>query len=163
MADPFTLMAVHAHPDDEASSGGILALYADQGVRVIVVTCTNGEFGDAPGRIKPGEEGHDPQAVAQIRLAELRQSVKILGVTDLETLGYHDSGMPDWEYKDSPEAFWNVPLEEVAARIGELIEKYRPQVLVTYDDEGAYQHPDHVHASRAGQAAAAATGIPAKV
>jgi LmbE family N-acetylglucosaminyl deacetylase len=163
MAEPLTLMAVHAHPDDEASSGGILALYADQGIRIIVVTCTNGEFGDAPGRIKPGEEGHDPQAVAQIRLSELRQSVKILGVTDLETLGYHDSGMPDWEYKDSPEAFWNVPLEEVAGRIGELIEKYRPQVLVTYDDEGAYQHPDHVHASRAGQAAATATGIPAKV
>jgi LmbE family N-acetylglucosaminyl deacetylase len=156
-------MAVHAHPDDEASSGGILALYADQGVRIIVVTCTNGEFGDAPGRVKPGEEGHDPQAVAQIRLSELRQSVNILGVTDLETLGYHDSGMPDWEYKDSPEAFWNVPLEEVAGRIGDLIEKYRPQVLVTYDDEGAYQHPDHVHASRAGQAAAVATGIPAKV
>lgn len=163
MAEPLTLMAVHAHPDDEASSGGILALYADQGVRVIVVTCTNGEFGDAPGRIKPGQDGHDPQAVAQIRLAELRQSVEILGVTDLETLGYHDSGMAEWEYKDSPGAFWNVPLEEVAGRIGDLIEKYRPQVLVTYDDEGAYQHPDHVHASRAGQAAATATGIPAKV
>jgi LmbE family N-acetylglucosaminyl deacetylase len=163
MADPLTLMAVHAHPDDEASSGGILALYADQGVRIIVVTCTNGEFGDAPGGVKPGEEGHDPQAVAQIRLAELRQSVKILGVTDLETLGYHDSGMAEWAYKDSPEAFWNVPLEEVAGRIGDLIKKYRPQVLVTYDDEGVYQHPDHVHASRAGQAAAVATGIPAKV
>jgi LmbE family N-acetylglucosaminyl deacetylase len=160
---PLTLMAVHAHPDDEASSGGILALYADQGVRTIVVTCTNGEFGDAPGRIKPGEEGHDPKAVAQIRLAELRQSAQVLGVSDLETLGYHDSGMPDWEYKDSPEAFWNQPLDEVAGRIGKLMEKYRPHVLVTYDDEGAYQHPDHVYASRAAQAAAKATGIPAKV
>ena len=62
-----------------------------------------------------------------------------------------------------PDAFSNVPLETVAGRIGELITKYRPQVLVTYDDAGAYQHPDHVHASRAAQAAAAATGIPAKV
>lgn len=163
LTQPLTLMAVHAHPDDEASSGGILALYADQGIRTIVVTCTNGEFGDAPGRIKPGQAGHDPQAVAQIRLAELRQSVKILGVSDLETLGFHDSGMPDWDYKNSAEAFWNVPLEDVAGRISELIEKYRPQVLMTYDDEGAYQHPDHVHASRAAQAAATATGIPAKV
>ena len=94
--DTLTLMAVHAHPDDEASStGGVLALYSDQGVRTVVVTCTNGEFGDAPGQVKPGEDGHDEQAVAQLRLDELRQSCKILGVTNLELLGYHDSGMPD--------------------------------------------------------------------
>ena len=163
MAEPLTLMAVHAHPDDEASGGGILATYADQGIRVVVVTCTNGEYGDAPGEIKPGQPGHDPEAVARLRLAELEESARILKVTDVETLGYHDSGMPDWEYKDRPEAFSNVPLEEVAGRIGGLIAKYRPQVLVTYDDRGAYQHPDHVHASRAAQAAAAETGIPAKL
>jgi LmbE family N-acetylglucosaminyl deacetylase len=160
---PLTLMAVHAHPDDESSGGGILASYADQGIRTIVVTCTNGEYGDAPGGIKPGQDGHDRQAVAQLRLAELRQAVKILGVSHLETLGYHDSGMAEWEYKADPEAFCNVPLDEVAGRIGGIIEAYRPQVLVSYDDTGAYQHPDHVHASRAAQAAAAATGIPAKV
>ena len=164
MAEKLTLMAVHAHPDDEASStGGVLALYSDQDVRTVVVTCTNGEFGDAPGGVKPGQDGHDEQAVAQLRLAELRQSAKILGVTDLELLGYHDSGMPDWDYKDRPEAFCNVPLADVAARIGGLIETYRPQVVITYDDHGMYQHPDHVHASRAAQAAVAATGIPAKL
>ena len=163
MAEPLTLMAVHAHPDDEASGGGILATYADQGIRTVVVTCTNGEYGDAPGGIKPGQPGHDPEAVARLRLAELEESARILKVSDVETLGYHDSGMPDWEYKDRPDAFSNVPLEEVAARIGGLIAKYRPQVLVTYDDQGAYQHPDHVHASRAAQAAAAETGIPAKL
>jgi LmbE family N-acetylglucosaminyl deacetylase len=163
MAEPLTLMAVHAHPDDEASGGGILAAYADQGIRTIVVTCTNGEFGDAPGGIKPGQEGHDPDQVARLRLAELDKSASILKVTDLETLGYHDSGMEEWAYKDDPQAFWNVPVETVADRIGDLIVKYRPQVLVTYDDQGAYQHPDHVHASRAAQAAAKATGIPAKV
>jgi LmbE family N-acetylglucosaminyl deacetylase len=156
-------MAVHAHPDDEASGGGILASYADQGIRTVVVTCTNGEYGDAPGGIKPGQPGHDPAAVARQRLAELDESARILQVSALETLGYHDSGMAEWEYKDRPDAFSNVPLETVAGRIGELITKYRPQVLVTYDDEGAYQHPDHVHASRAAQAAAKATGIPAKV
>jgi LmbE family N-acetylglucosaminyl deacetylase len=163
MAEPLTLMAVHAHPDDEASGGGILATYSDQGVQTIVVTCTNGEYGDAPGGIKPGQEGHDPEAVARLRLAELEKSASILKLSAVETLGYHDSGMLEWDYKSRPDVFTNVPLEQVAGRIGELITKYRPQVLVTYDDAGAYQHPDHVHASRAAQAAAAATGIPAKV
>jgi LmbE family N-acetylglucosaminyl deacetylase len=164
MADTLTLMAVHAHPDDEASStGGVLALYADQGIRTVVVTCTNGEFGDTLSGVKPGQDGHDEQAVAQIRLAELRESCKHLGVTDLEVLGYHDSGMPDWEYKDRPDAFCNVPVSEVAGRIGGLIERFRPQVVITYDDKGAYQHPDHVHASLCAQAAVEATGIPDKL
>lgn len=163
MADTLTLMAVHAHPDDEASStGGVLAKYSDEGVRTVVVTCTNGEFGDTPGGVKPGEDGHDEQAVAEIRLAELRESCKHLGVTELELLGYHDSGMPDWEYKNRPDAFCNVPESEVAGRIGALIESYRPQVVISYDPEGAYQHPDHVHAARCAAAAAAASGIPAK-
>ena len=163
MAEPFTLMAVHAHPDDEASGGGILAAYADQGIRTVVVTCTNGEFGDAPGGIKPGEDGHHKDEVARLRLAELEKSARILRVSDVEALGYHDSGMPDWDYKNRPDAFCNIPIETVADRIGGLITKYQPQVLVTYDDRGAYQHPDHVHASLAAQAAAKATGIPAKV
>src|ERR1700760_2738853 len=101
MAEPLTLMAVHAHPDDEASGGGILASYSDQGVQTIVVTCTNGEYGDAPGGIKPGQEGHDPEAVARLRLAELDKSASILKVSDVETLGYHDSGMLEWDYKSS--------------------------------------------------------------
>jgi LmbE family N-acetylglucosaminyl deacetylase len=164
MAETLTLMAVHAHPDDEASStGGVLARYADEGVRTILITCTNGEFGDGPGGVKPGMGGHDEAAVAQTRLAELRESAKILGVTELETLGYHDSGMPEWDYKDLPDAFCNVPEAEVAARIGILIERYRPQVVITYDDKGAYQHPDHVHASKAAAMAVTASGIPAKL
>src|ERR1700722_10030198 len=109
MADVLTLMAVHAHPDDERAGGGILATYADQGIRVVVVTCTNGEFGDAPGGIKPGQDGHDEATVAQIRLAELNQATKLLGVTNLELLGYHDSGMPEWDYKNRPDAFCNIP------------------------------------------------------
>jgi LmbE family N-acetylglucosaminyl deacetylase len=164
MAETLTLMAVHAHPDDEASStGGVLALYSDQGVRTIVVTCTNGEFGDAPGQVKPGDDGHDEQEVAQLRLAELRQSAKILGVTHLELLGYHDSGMPDWEYKDRPDAFCNVPLDVVGGRIAGLIAQYQPQVVISYDPDGMYQHPDHVHAARAAAAAVAQAGTPAKL
>jgi len=159
-----TLMAVHAHPDDEASStGGVLARYSDEGIRTIVVTCTNGEFGDGPSGIKPGEDGHDTADVAQTRLAELRESCKHLGVSDLETLGYHDSGMPEWEYRNNPEAFCNVPLNDVVARISALIEQYRPSVVITYDPEGAYQHPDHVHAAKAAIGAFEATGIPAKL
>jgi len=164
MAEDLTLMAVHAHPDDEASStGGVLAAYGDQGIRTVVVTCTNGEFGDAPGGVKPGQDGHDEQMVAQLRLAELREACKILGVTDLEPLGYHDSGMPDWDYKDRPGAFCNIPTAEVAGRIGALIERYQPQVVITYDPTGPYQHPDHVHAAEAAVSAAAGTGIPAKL
>jgi LmbE family N-acetylglucosaminyl deacetylase len=161
---PLTLMAVHAHPDDEASStGGVLAAYSDQGVKTIVVTCTNGEFGDGPAGIKPGEDGHDTADVAQTRLAELREAAKHLGVSELELLGYHDSGMPEWDYRNNPDAFCNVPLENVIDRIGALIEKYRPQVVITYDPDGAYQHPDHVHAARAAIGAVEKTGIPAKL
>jgi LmbE family N-acetylglucosaminyl deacetylase len=167
MTETLTLMAVHAHPDDEASStGGVLAAYSDQGVRTVVVTCTNGEFGDAPGGVKPGQDGHDEAQVAQLRLSELRQSCKILGVTHLELLGYHDSGMPDWDYKNRPDAFCNVPTADVAARIGGLIEQYRPQVVITYDAEGPYQHPDHLHVAEATAAAVSTStadiGIPAK-
>lgn len=163
MAENLTLMAVHAHPDDEASStGGVLARYSAEGVRTVVVTCTNGEFGDSPGGVKPGSDGHDTQEVAQIRLAELREASKHLGVTDLELLGYHDSGMPEWEYKDRPEAFCNVPLPEVSGRVAALIEHYRPQVVIGYDPDSRYRHPDHVHAARAAAEAVAATGIPAK-
>jgi LmbE family N-acetylglucosaminyl deacetylase len=164
MAETLTMMAVHAHPDDEASStGGVLATYADQGIQTVVVTCTNGEFGDAQGGVKPGQDGHDELAVARQRLAELRESCAILGVTDLELLGYHDSGMPDWDYKERPDAFCNIPQAEVAARISGLIERYRPQVLIAYDDQGPYQHPDHLHASLCAQAAFKESGIPAKL
>ena len=110
--DQLRLMAVHAHPDDESSStGGVLARYADEGVRTVVVTCTNGELGDAPGGIKPGDEGHDEAEVARIRLGELKRACETLGVTHLELLGYHDSGMVDWEHKDRPDVFCNVAVD----------------------------------------------------
>jgi LmbE family N-acetylglucosaminyl deacetylase len=164
MVDNLTLMAVHAHPDDESSgTGGVLAKYSAEGIRTVVVTCTNGEFGDAPGKIKPGEPGHDPDQVAKLRLTELHTAIDYLGVTDLEILGYHDSGMSDWDYKDQPNVFGNVPLDVVSARLSDLMEKYRPQVVVTYDDNGGYDHPDHLHASRAAVAAVKATGIPSKL
>jgi LmbE family N-acetylglucosaminyl deacetylase len=164
MAGPFTLMAVHAHPDDESSStGGVLARYAAAGVRTVVVTCTNGELGDGPGGLKPGEEGHDTADVVTTRLAELEEACRILNVTDLELLGYHDSGMVDWQYKDDEQAFCNVPIEQSAGRLVSLFEKYQPDVVVTYDDQGGYDHPDHIQAQRIAVAAYEQSGIPAKL
>ena len=163
MSTPLTLMAVHAHPDDESSStGGILARYADEGVRTVVVTCTNGELGDAPGGIKPGAEGHDEAEVARIRLGELERACETLGVAHLELLGYHDSGMVDWEHKDRPDVFCNVAVDDAAQRLSGLFDRYQPDIVVTYDEHGGYDHPDHVHASRVTMAAVARTGIPRK-
>jgi LmbE family N-acetylglucosaminyl deacetylase len=167
MAKPLTLMAVQAHPDDESSStGGVLARYSGEGVRTVLVTCTNGELGDGPGGVKPGEEGHDEAVVAATRLAELEAACRLLGVASLELLGYHDSGMPDWDFKERGNAFCNVPVAEGASRLAELVERYRPDVVVTHDDHGGYNHPDHVQANRitvAAVAAVARTGIPAKL
>ena len=164
MARPLTLMAVHAHPDDESSStGGVLARYAAAGVRTVVVTCTNGELGDGPGGVKPGEEGHDTAGVAATRLAELEEACRILDVTDLELLGYHDSGMADWEYKDGAEVFCNIAIEESAGRLVTLMEKYQPDVVITYDDQGGYDHPDHIQAHRITVAAVEQRAIPAKL
>jgi LmbE family N-acetylglucosaminyl deacetylase len=156
-------MVVHAHPDDEAiGTGGILARYADAGVETVLVTCTNGELGDAPGGIKPFEPGHDEKEVAELRRQELEESCRALGVAHLERLGYHDSGMMGWPSNDAPHAFWQVPVDEPAARIAALLERYRPQVVVTYDENGFYGHPDHIQAHRATMAAVRATGIPEK-
>jgi LmbE family N-acetylglucosaminyl deacetylase len=163
-SEPLTIMAVHAHPDDEGSTtGGILARYSDEGVRTVLVTCTNGELGDAPGGAKPGEPGHDEAEVVGLRRKELEESCRVLGVEHLELLGYHDSGMMGWPQNEAPNAFWNTPVEEAASRLGELMARYRPQVVVTYDEHGFYGHPDHIQANRITMAAAEATGIPKRV
>lgn len=159
-----TLMAVHAHPDDESSStGGILARYAQEGVRTVLVTCTNGEYGDGPGHVKPGEDGHDPEQVAKTRLAELELACEHLGVDHVELLGYHDSGMPDWTFKHDDHVFWNAPLSEPVGRLAALFEEHRPDVVVTYDNNGIYNHPDHLRAHDITVAAFEQTGIPAKL
>jgi LmbE family N-acetylglucosaminyl deacetylase len=161
---PLTLMAVHAHPDDEAiGTGGVLAHYADEGVRTVLVTCTNGELGDAPGGLKPGDPGHDEQVVVPLRREELEASCKVLGVSDLELLGYHDSGMVGWPQNDAPGSFWHTPVNEAAHRLAELMVRYQPQVVITYDENGFYGHPDHIQANRITQAAIAECGIPDKL
>lgn len=161
---PLTLMAVHAHPDDEATgTGGVLARYAAEGIRTVLVTCTDGGCGDGPGGVKPGEPGHDPAAVAAMRGQELKASCEVLGVSDLETLDYADSGMIGWPGNDAPGSFWQTPVEEGAARLAELMRHYRPDVVVTYDENGFYGHPDHIQAHRITMAALEMTELTPKV
>ncbi|WP_067469780.1 PIG-L family deacetylase [Actinomadura macra] len=164
MEHELTLMAVHAHPDDEVlGTGGLLARCAAEGVRTVLVTCTNGEQGDDAGGVKPGEPGHDAAVVARRRIAELHESAAHLGIDVVELLGYQDSGMVGWDANEAPEAFANVPLEESAGKLAALMERYRPQVVVTYDEDGGYGHPDHVQAHRIAVAAADSTDIPDKL
>ncbi|MFJ3792520.1 PIG-L family deacetylase [Kitasatospora sp. NPDC090091] len=165
MADrPLTLMAVHAHPDDEATgTGGVLARYAAEGIRTVLVTCTDGSCGDGPGGAKPGDPGHDPLAVAAMRRRELEASCEVLKVSHLELLEYADSGMMGWATNDAPGSFWRTPVEEGAARLAELMRRYRPDVVVTYDENGFYGHPDHIQANRITTAALELTGMTPKV
>jgi LmbE family N-acetylglucosaminyl deacetylase len=159
-----TLMAVHAHPDDEATgTGGVLARAADEGIRTVLVTCTDGGCGDGPDGVKPGEPGHDPRAVAAFRRGELEASCAVLGIEHVELLDYADSGMVGWPTNDAPGSFWSTPVEDAAARLAELIERYQPDVVVTYDENGFYGHPDHIQAHRITMAAVATTGTAAKV
>lgn len=147
MADRRTLMIVHAHPDDEVfSTGGIIAKHAARGDRVVVVYGTRGEEG----------EMHDPDLVpeeamprlGEIREGELRRAAEILGITDLHFLGYRDSGMADTEANQNPSNFHNAPLDEAVDRLLAIMRETGPQVLVTYDEEGGYGHPDHIKANR---------------
>jgi LmbE family N-acetylglucosaminyl deacetylase len=158
------LMAVHAHPDDEATgTGGVLARYAAEGIQTVLVTCTDGRCGDGPGGVKPGDPAHHPNEVVALRRAELEASCAILSVSHLELLGYGDSGMMGWPANDAPGAFWTTPVDEAAAKLAKLIERYQPDVIVTYDENGFYGHPDHIQAHRVTMAAVAASGIPAKL
>ena len=159
--DDLCLMVVHAHPDDECiSTGGVLARAAAEGVRTVLVTCTDGGCGDGPGGVKPGDPGHDHDAVAATRATELAESAEILGVTHLAPLGYRDSGMMGWATNDEPGAFWRADLLQAAGPLVDLMRQHRPQVVVTYDANGFYGHPDHIMAHRLAMIATAATGIP---
>jgi LmbE family N-acetylglucosaminyl deacetylase len=159
-----TLMAIHAHPDDEViSTGGVLARYARAGVNTVVVTCTDGSQGFGPGGVLPGEPGHDLDAVAKVRKEELDRSCAALGVAHLEMLGYRDSGMAGWDGNRDPAAFCNQPVDQAAARVAALIERYAPQVVLTYDENGGYGHPDHIQTHRVALAALDRTTGPSKV
>ncbi|MEO7262267.1 MAG: PIG-L family deacetylase [Jatrophihabitantaceae bacterium] len=159
-----TLMAVHAHPDDEATgTGGVLAMAAAEGIRTVLVTCTDGRCGDGPDGVKPGDPGHDPDKVVELRRQELEKSCEVLNISHLELLEYADSGMMDWPQNTAPGSFWSTPVDEAAGRLAKLMRHYQPDVVVTYDENGFYGHPDHIQAHRITMAAVESTGLPAKV
>ncbi|MHB8488372.1 MAG: N-acetyl-1-D-myo-inositol-2-amino-2-deoxy-alpha-D-glucopyranoside deacetylase [Candidatus Dormibacteria bacterium] len=149
MAGPqLRLMAVHAHCDDETiTMGGTLATYADRGVKTCVVCCTDGKLATIVDPDMP-EETTRPR-LAEIREAELREACRILKVDEVEFLRYGDSGMAGTPTNQLPDAFWMVPLDEATGRIVAQIRRFRPHVVVTYDGNGAYGHPDHIQAHRA--------------
>ncbi|MGE3541617.1 MAG: PIG-L family deacetylase [Candidatus Tectimicrobiota bacterium] len=152
-------MAVHAHPDDESSgTGGLLRLAAAHGHTTVLVTCTNGDLGDMKDprlRLDPRTNPADRPRLAAIRLAELQRAAAILRVTHLYTLQYRDSGMEGWETNTEAEAFAQVDVDVVARQLATLIRQHRPDVVVTYDEQGGYGHPDHIMAHRVTMAALA--------
>jgi N-acetyl-1-D-myo-inositol-2-amino-2-deoxy-alpha-D-glucopyranoside deacetylase len=159
MADaPLTLMAVHAHPDDEAiGTGGVLARYAAEGLATVLVTCTDGAVGEI---VDPTVA--TPENLVEVRAEELRTASALLGVTALHCLGYRDSGMMGTPENDDPRCFWRADLNEATGRLVAVIRQHRPQVVVTYDENGFYGHPDHIQTNRVAVAAFHAAGDPAR-
>ena len=157
MPEPLTMMTVHAHPDDESiGTGGVLARYADEGVRTVLVTCTGGEVGEIGDPTLA-----TPDSLAETRERELRAACEILGVDRLELLGYRDSGMAGMADNNHPDPFARADLDVAIGRLVLLVRRHRPHVLVTYDENGFYGHPDHVNANRVAVGAFARAGDPA--
>jgi N-acetyl-1-D-myo-inositol-2-amino-2-deoxy-alpha-D-glucopyranoside deacetylase len=152
MPDRLTLLTVHAHPDDESiSTGGIMARYAAEGVRVVCVTCTGGEHGEI---VVPELDTPDNHArLADIRREELRRALARLGPIEQRFLGYVDSGMMGTPENELPGSFWQADLDEAAERLLVVVREVRPQVIVGYNDFGGYGHPDHIRAALVAKAA----------
>ncbi|WP_407111075.1 N-acetyl-1-D-myo-inositol-2-amino-2-deoxy-alpha-D-glucopyranoside deacetylase [Streptomyces sp. DSM 116494] len=144
------LMLVHAHPDDESiNNGATMARYAAEGAHVTLVTCTLGERGEV---IPPALRHLSGAALGGHRLGELKEAMRALGVTDFRLLGgagrYCDSGMMGLPDNDDPGCFWQAEVDQAAGLLAEVILEVRPQVLVTYDENGGYGHPDHIQTHR---------------
>jgi len=140
-------MAVHAHPDDESiGTGGILAKYAAQEIRTVVVYGTGGEAGEIqnPAFVPPAPG----LTMAEIRALELEKALKVLRVNAVHLLGYRDSGMAGEPTNRHPDAFAVSDMEEATGKVVDLIRRYRPQVIVTYNERGTYGHPDHIMANK---------------
>lgn len=166
------MLLVHAHPDDETiANGATMARYAAEGAHVTLVTCTLGEEGEVlvPELAHLASDRED--GLGKHRIGELKAAMAELGVADHRFLGgpgrYRDTGMA---YDDQgravpppsirPGTFWLADLREAADELVEVIREIRPQVLVTYDEQGAYGHPDHVQAHRVATYGAALAAAP---
>ncbi len=150
---PRRLLLVHAHPDDESiATGGIMAKYAAEGAHVTLVTCTRGEMGEIiPADLDHLSAGRGDR-LGEYRIGELAVACSALGVTDHRFLGapgrWRDSGMMGTPANDAPDSFWRANVGEAAAELTAVIREVRPHVIVTYDDNGFYGHPDHIQAHR---------------
>ncbi len=158
---PLRLLAVHAHPDDESSKGAAtMAMYAAAGVDVMVATCTDGSRGDIQN---PAVEGaaHPKRDMAGARRLEMEQAAKILGITQ-RWLGFTDSGLPEGDpLPPLPAGSFAVqPLHRAAAPLVRLVRSFKPHVIISYDENGGYPHPDHIMAHRVAVEAFAAAGDP---
>ncbi len=144
MDAPLCLLSIHAHPDDEASKGAsTVAKYHAEGVRTVLVCCTGGEEGDIlnPAMDKPEVRDN----LGEVRMQELAAAADAIGYDEVHMLGYRDSGMADSEANAHPDCFAAAPLEEAVDRLVAILRSERPQVVITYPDEqGGYQHPDHL-------------------
>ena len=160
MAEKLRLMAVHAHPDDESSKGAAtMAKYVADGHEVMVVTCTGGERGDI---LNPAMERPDvAENMIEYRRAEMARAAEILGVRH-HWLGFIDSGLPQGDPPPPlPEGcFALVPLEESVPRLVEVIREFKPHVVITYDENGGYPHPDHIRCHEISVPAFEAAGDP---
>jgi N-acetyl-1-D-myo-inositol-2-amino-2-deoxy-alpha-D-glucopyranoside deacetylase len=147
------LLLVHAHPDDETIGNGVtMARYVGEGAHVTLVTCTLGEEGEVLVPELAHLAADQDDQLGQHRIGELATAMEAIGVRDHWFLGgpgrYRDSGMMGLPTNDRPDCFWQADLDEAAGFLVEVIREVRPQVLVTYDDDGGYGHPDHIQAHR---------------
>jgi N-acetyl-1-D-myo-inositol-2-amino-2-deoxy-alpha-D-glucopyranoside deacetylase len=160
------LLLVHAHPDDETiNNGATMARYVAEGAQVTLLTCTLGEEGEI---LVPELEQLAADQADQLggyRIWELRAAMTALGVSDIRFLGgpgrYRDSGMMGTPANGHARAFWNADLDEAVAHAVAVVRDVRPQVVVTYDENGGYGHPDHIQAHRVAMGAVAAAADPA--
>src|SRR5690349_20200716 len=140
-----TVLAVLAHPDDETFGlGGTLALYAQKGYNTYYVCATRGEVGAADEEYMKGFKD-----TAEMRTDELMRAAKILGLKEVFFLGYRDSGMPNTEPNQHPDAQVNDSIDEVAGKVVKYIRDLKPEVVITFDPIGGYKHPDHIHIQKA--------------
>ena len=135
-----TLLAIFAHPDDEAfGTGGMLALNAAIGHKTALVTATRGEVGEISD-----PELADPENLGQVREQELRNAADALGVGELVILNYRDSGMDGTDDNKHPQALAQADADEVVGQLVAIIRRLKPDVIVTFDENGGYGHPDHI-------------------
>jgi N-acetyl-1-D-myo-inositol-2-amino-2-deoxy-alpha-D-glucopyranoside deacetylase len=145
-----TLFLVHAHPDDEAiSTGGVMMKAKAHGHRVVLTTATRGEVGEI---YNMDVEASRPR-LGEIRIEELKRAGEILGVDRIEFLGYRDSGMVDTADNKDPRSFHQAHLDEAAGKLAVLLREERPDVVLTYAEDGVYGHPDHIKAHHVTNAA----------